>query len=134
VPLAEDLRGHVLSGQGENEGQEQAGGAPARHHQGVDFARGREEQGVPQRVSAGVCEEVGGVAEHVHARLWRPLQGAVLLDADDGGRACGAPHQRLHRHHSEEEEGARVRARGRRGGGGRDGRGGGNIFDKCGER
>ncbi len=51
---------------------------------------------------------MGRVAQHLHARLRRPLQGALLLDADDGGRAHSQAHLRLHRHHPEEEEGQGV--------------------------
>ncbi len=86
MPVAQNLRSHVFSRQREDEGQEQACGSSSWNHQRVDSASGRENKRVSQCVSSRVCEKVGCLAKHVHARLWRPLQGALLLDADHRGR------------------------------------------------
>ena len=82
MPFAENLRCDVLFGEGEDEREEQASGAVIRHRQGLYNPSRREKQGVFGRLSPREGEKVGCFAEHVHARFRRPLQRAVLFDAD----------------------------------------------------
>ena len=111
LPLPQDLRRHVLPSQRKDERQEQASCASSRRNQRVATAGGRKDQRIPERVPTGVREKVGRLAQHLHSRLWRPLQRALLLNADDGGRAHSQTHLWLYRHHPEEKEGQGVRTR-----------------------
>lgn len=82
MPFAENIRCDVLFGEGEDEGEEQTSGTITRNCQGLYNPSRREKQGVFGRLSPREGEKVGRIAEHVHARFRRPLQRAVLFDAD----------------------------------------------------
>ena len=66
---------------GETEGPEQAGPPPAGRHQGLGPAAGREDEGDPEDLAALHGQEVGGLAQRVHAGL-RGLPGPVLQCPD----------------------------------------------------
>lgn len=82
MSVTENLRRDVLFGEGEDERKEQTSGTITRHRQGLYNPSRREKQGVFGRLSSREGEKVGRFAQHVYSRFRRPLQRAVLFDAD----------------------------------------------------
>lgn len=102
MSFAKDLWCHVLFGEGENERQKQTCCATSRNSQGLDYSSGREDQRIFGRISARTRQEMGRIAQYIHARFRRPLQRAILLDADHRRRAHCPSHIRLYRHYPQD--------------------------------